>query len=90
MGEIGIKRVAAGPGSKIKDEVVVLFATVQVRDTVRRAAKELAGSSDAGVRLEIPYSMQTRLKALESVSYNLKKSTPVLNVISNLTTILWI
>ena len=30
----------------------------------------------AGIRLEIPYSMQSKLKALESVSYNLKKKFP--------------
>ena len=63
-------------GSKIEHKVTVLFSSVQVRDAVRRGAKELAGDRDAGVRLEIPYSMQSSLKALESVSYHLKQKHP--------------
>ena len=44
-----------------------------MRDAVRRAARELAG---AGIRLEIPRYLQPSLKALEEVSYNLKKKNP--------------
>ena len=40
--------------------------------------RELAGDLDAGVRLEIPYSLQPNLKVLGSVSYNLKKKYPQL------------
>ena len=72
MGEIGVKRVAS-TSTKFPDEVIALFSTVEVRDTVRRAAKELAGDTGAGVRLEIPFALQPSLKALESVSYNLKQ-----------------
>ena len=43
---------------------------------MKRAAKELAGTRDAGVRLEIPQSMQPSLKALESVSFHLKQKYP--------------
>ena len=49
---------------------------MEVRDAVKRAAKELAGQKDAGVRLEIPYSLQPSLKALEAVSYHLKQKNP--------------
>ena len=52
--------------------MIAVFSTVEIRDAVRRAAKELAGCRDAGIRLEIPYYLQPSLKALESVSYNLK------------------
>ena len=76
MGEISIKRVAAGPGSKIPDEAIVVFSTVETRDAVKRAAKELAGSRDAGIRLEIPHQMQPGLKALESVAFHLKQKHP--------------
>ena len=76
MGEISVKRVAAGPRSKITGEVIAVFATVEVRDAVRGAAKELAGSPDAGMRLEIPRFLQPSLKALEAVSFNLKKKFP--------------
>ena len=73
MGEVGIKKIASGPASKITGEITVLFSTVEVRDAVKRSAKELAGDDQAGVRLEIPYNLQTSLKALESISYNLKQ-----------------
>ena len=33
----------------------------------------MSGSTDAGIRLEIPYFLQPSLKALESVSFNLKQ-----------------
>ena len=73
MGEIGVKKVAAGPGSKKSGEVSVVFATVEVRDAVRRAARELAGDPGTGMRLEIPYNLQPSLKALEAVSFNMKQ-----------------
>ena len=76
MGEISIKRVAAGPRSKIKEEVIVVFSSVDVRDAVRGAARELAGVPEADMRLEIPHFLQGSLKALEAVSYNLKKKHP--------------
>ena len=76
MGEISVKRVAAGPRAKIRGEVIALFATNQVRDDVRSAARELAGDAGFGIRLEIPASLQTNLKALESVGYNMKKKFP--------------
>ena len=73
MGEASTKRIATAPGSRIKDEVVVVFATVEIRDAMRRAAKELAGDNGAGIRLEVPRGLQPSLKALEAVSYNLKQ-----------------
>ena len=43
---------------------------------VRGAARELAGNPDAGMRLEVPNFLQASLKALEAVSFNLKKKHP--------------
>ena len=76
MGDVSVKKVAAGPRSKITGEVIAVFLMVAVRDAVRGMASELAGDPDAGVRLEIPHGLQSNLKALESVSYNLKKKYP--------------
>ena len=76
MGPVAIKRVAGATGSKYENEVTVLFSSVQVRDAVRRGAKELAGDKDAGIRLEVPYAMQSSLKALDAVSYHLKQKHP--------------
>ena len=73
MGEVSIKRVAEAPGSKICDEIIAVFATLEIRDSVKRAAKEFAGEAGLGICLEIPNSLQNSLKALELVSFNLKK-----------------
>ena len=73
MGDISIQKVFAAPGAKIQDVVVVVFADQEVRDAVKRAAKELAGDTEAGMRLELPRRLQPSLKALESVSYALKQ-----------------
>ena len=78
MGELSVKRVASGPRAKITGEVIAIFSSVDVRDAVRGAAKELAGSPDAVIRLEIPTSLQPSLKALETVSFHLKKKHPKL------------
>ena len=48
MGSISIRKVAAGPRSKIIDEVIVVFSGVDVRDAIKGAARELAGADDAG------------------------------------------
>ena len=49
-----------------------------MRDAVKAASRELAGDPDAGIRLEIPVSLQPNLKALEAVSYQLKQKHPAL------------
>ena len=59
--------------SKISGEGIAVFATTEVRDAVRRSAKNLAGAPDSGIRLEIPTALQSSLKALEAVSYELKQ-----------------
>ena len=76
MGNISIKKVFAGPKAKIQNEIVAVFATAEIRDTIRRAAKELAGDPLAGIRLEIPGHLQSSLKPLEAVSFALKKKHP--------------
>ena len=76
MGEVSLSKVAAAPGSKITGEVIAVFATTDVRDAVRRAAKNLAGAPDTGIRLEIPNALQSSLKALEAVSYELRQKHP--------------
>ena len=68
--------MAGGPGANVTGMVIVVFSSVEIRDSVRRSARELAGDRDAGVRLEIPYYLKPSLKALESVSYSLKKKFP--------------
>ena len=51
MGNVSVKKVVSGPGTKISGEVVAVFSIVEIRDMVRRAAKELGGLTDAGIHL---------------------------------------
>ena len=76
MGEVSVKRAFLNPRSKLKDEVVAVFSSQEIRDVVRRSARELAGDENAGIRLEIPRALQNSLKSLEAVSYALKKKNP--------------
>ena len=46
---------------------------MEVRDIVRRAARELGGDPTSGIRLEIPRHLQKNLRSLESVSFALKR-----------------
>ena len=56
--------------------MIAVFSTVEVRNVVRRAAKELGGDPNAGIRLEILVALKPSLKALESLSYSLKAKNP--------------
>ena len=62
--------------SKITNKVVVVFPEVDLRDAVRAAAYNLAGASNAGIRLEIPEFLRQSLRALESTIYLLKQKHP--------------
>ena len=68
-----IARVPANRNSVIKNEVVVEFLTVDLRDLVRKSAFNLAGDKGSGIRLEVPHHLMKNFKALESASYKLKQ-----------------
>ena len=72
-----IRRVRSARG-KHANEVIIKFPDVETRDAVRSAAPKLAGRKDLGMRLEIPESLRPSLRALESVSYLMKKNNPAL------------
>ena len=73
-GPMTIRRVPSGPGSKIKNEMIVAFDSVDTRDVVKRAARNLAGKGqEYGVRLELPDHLKSAMGALQSVSYEIKQ-----------------
>ena len=77
IGDFSVLRVPHGPAAKIKNEAVVTYRTVEARDTVKSAARNLAGlGAEYGVRLEIPNKMKTAMKALQSISYEIKQKYP--------------
>ena len=69
-------RAVRSSKSKIADEVIVVFPDLDIRDAVRSAAYNLAGASNAGIRLKIPESLRQSLRALESIAYMLKQKHP--------------
>ena len=77
LGPFSVQRVPSGPGSKVKDEAIVHFHSVEISDAVRRCAKNLAGKGqDYGIRLELPYHLKTAMSALQTVSYVMKQKFP--------------
>ena len=77
IGSFSVQRIPQGPASKIKNEVLVIYRSVEARDVVKGAARNLAGlGQEYGVRLEIPNRLKTNMKALQSVSYDLKQKYP--------------
>ena len=56
--------------------MVVTFPDIDTRDTVRSSAAALAAHKDSGMRLEIPEHLRPSLRALEKLSFDLKKKNP--------------
>ena len=84
IGPVPVMRIERRRPGKIVDETVVVFATKEVRDSVRASASKLAASlTPAGIRLEIPDYFQTNFRALENVAYRLKQKHPSLKRTSN-------
>ena len=77
IGDFRVRRVPAGPGSKIQREAIVTFETIDARDVVKASARNLAGKgADYGVRLEIPNKLKTAMKDLQAASYQIKQRHP--------------
>ena len=77
LGDFHAEFVPHGPETKYKKEVLVRFATVEARDIVRGSAPNLAGNGpEVGVGLEIPNNLRSAMKALQSLSFELKQKHP--------------
>ena len=77
LGHIHVQRIPSGPGARIKKEAIVTFSTVDARDAVKGAARNLAGrGQDYGIRHEVPNHLKSDLRALHSLSYHLKQKHP--------------
>ena len=73
MGPIKVERIPFGPKARYRHEALVQFKTVEARDAVRGAAVNLAGKgSEVGIRLEIPNRLRSSMKALQSLSFDIK------------------
>ena len=79
MVECSLRRIQPskknGP-SGLAHEITVEFPTVDLKYVVRGAAYNLAGRSDAGIRLEIVHHLMSNFKALSSASHKLKQRYP--------------
>ena len=78
VGDFRVRRVPSGPAARVRDEVVVSYQSTDVRDAVKSAARNLAGKGpEYGVRLELPDHLKSDMKALQAVSYEIKKKYPM-------------
>ena len=78
VGEFEVQRVPHGPAARIKHEAMVTYMSVDIRDAVKGAARNLAGlGSDYGVRLELPNHLKSTMKTLQAVSFELKTKFPL-------------
>ena len=77
VGHFDAQRVPSGPAAKFRGEAVVHFRSVEVRDAIKSAARNLAGKgSTYGIRLELPNHLKSAMRALQSVSFDLKSKYP--------------
>ena len=74
LGQIHVQRIPSGPAAKIKNEVIVTFSSIDARDAVKGAARNLARrGQDYGIRHEVPNHLKSDMKALHSMSYHIKQ-----------------
>ena len=77
LGEMRFERMPHGPKSKYRREILIRFNSVEARDVVRSAASNLAGQGpDVGIRLEVPNSLKGAMKALQTLSYDIRMKHP--------------
>ena len=63
--------------TRVKDEVLVVFATSRDRDDVRSHAKNFE-KKGRGLRLEVPDSLWPSFRVLQDLGYELKQKNPAL------------
>ena len=81
MGPVVVRR-HRDPRSKADHKVIATFENKEVRDAVKAASKNLAGSAvKAGIRLHIPGYLSTNFKLLENLGYQMKSVGGVRRVI---------
>ena len=71
-----VRKVVKARNSNICNEVIVEFPSIELRDAVRGSAYNLAGQSDAGIRLEIPNHLMNNFRALNQAGFKLKQKYP--------------
>ena len=76
--DIQVTEVYTPPDAKAKDQVLVLFPSVRIRDEVRALSRNLGGDTTAGVQLEVPDHLRGKFQTFQSLAYQLKKKHPLL------------
>ena len=62
--------------SKVHDEVLLIFESVDQRDEVKGYARNLQGQSEAGLNLDVPYHLRPSFAALRDLAYKFKLKNP--------------
>lgn len=59
------------PRTKIRDEILVEFPSISIRDAVKSSGFKLEGIR-AGIRMEVPHFLKSDFHVLQNLSYKLK------------------
>ena len=73
-----VTELQTGPDSSIKSQVLVEFPSVRLRDEVKALARNLKGSADAGIQMEVPDFLRGRFQTFQSLAFEMKKKNPAL------------
>lgn len=72
IGPVSVQKLA-GAAERKRGKILATFQDKETRDMVKASAVNLAGSSDAGTRLQVPGYLMDNFRALEAVGYSMKK-----------------
>ena len=77
LGRLIFERVPYGQRSKYQKELIVWLPSVDARDLVKSAARNLAGKGpEFGVNHELPDFLKSAMSDLQRISFDIKKKHP--------------
>ena len=75
--KLSVQRVTSTPSSGIKDQVIVKFDSVRLRDEAKSAARNLGGSDRSiGLQLEAPDHLRSHYQAFQKLGFQIKNKHP--------------
>ena len=72
-----VKALSARPGAPAAQKLVT-FSTIDQRDAVKAAARNLRGNGTAGVQMDPPDHLRRQYQTFQQLAYQIKKRNPLL------------
>lgn len=67
------RRPRQGQQSAVKNEVLVVFESVEQRDEVKSYSKNLQGQEDSGINIKVPYHLKSNFANLRDLAFRMKQ-----------------